>query len=118
MTPVISEVGGGSSGFVGFVRWGSKVSPMAASICGGVRQWTEGRIETHSVQPHPINTVPILVLWQLNAPLSTVLVRGIFPRRDDALLEKIIIRLLWQLRRLDNVVIQSATHVLATEVGK
>ncbi len=66
----------------------------------------------------------IFVLWQLNAPFSTVLVGVIFPCRNDPFLknisalsdkafdcwldlEQIIVGLLWQLRGGYDIIIQS-----------
>jgi hypothetical protein len=65
------------------------------------------RSTTHSVQPHLVNIASVLIFRQLDAPFPTVLIRSVFPRRDDALLEEIIIGLLRQLGWLDDIVVQS-----------
>ena len=44
------------------------------------------RPQTHRVEPHLVYIHSILFFWELDAPLAAVLVRFIFPRRDDAFL--------------------------------
>lgn len=75
-----------------------------------------GRPTTHSIQPHLVNIAPVLIFRQLDAPFSTIFVRSVFPCGDDALLEKVIIGLLRQFRRLDDVVVQSIARVLANRM--
>ena len=45
-------------------------------------------VYTHRVEPHLIDVRPVLVLGQLDTPLSTIFVRFIFPSRDNTLLRK------------------------------
>lgn len=82
-------------------------------------------METHRVEPHLVDVVAVLVSRQLDAPFSTILVCLILPCGNDTLLyarlalkvklhkglaclEEVIVGLLRQFRRRDNVVIQAA----------
>lgn len=91
---------------------------------------------SYRVEPHLVHVIPILVLWQLNAPLPPVLIRVILPSRNDSLLqdrfrvsvyydkiklhpgchlEEVIVSLLGQLRRSHNIIIQSPEFLDAIE---
>lgn len=43
-------------------------------------------IHTHRIQPHLVYVGTILIFWQLDTPLATVLVGLVFPCRYDPLL--------------------------------
>ena len=47
---------------------------------------------TYSVQPHPVDVILILVFGELNAPFTAILIRIIFPSRDDTILKKCDVR--------------------------
>lgn len=46
------------------------------------------RIGTNGVEPHLVDVSPVLVLWQLNTPLPTILIRGVLPCRDNVILNR------------------------------
>lgn len=63
--------------------------------------------KTYGVEPHFIHICFVLVPGQLYTPLATVLVGFVFPSRDDAFLEQIIVCFLGQLGGRYDIVVQA-----------
>jgi hypothetical protein len=86
MTPVTSDcVPAGASGLV---KYGSNVSPMAASICTTGRQddIASDRLLSYRIQPHFIDVGSILLLGKLYTPFSACFICFVFPSRNNTLL--------------------------------